>query len=320
MKLNILKNGVVKKDAKIAQKLIIGAIFLVVVSIVTIFVHKLVDTYIYNGKSVTHLQNEWKNGNYQKVSNVSSEILKTKPFHNTALIYHGYSAFFLAISDNDTVKAQTYLDEAIFNIRLALQNSKSRTIPQLEYMLGKAYYHKNSMSTYHYYADLAVLYLNMAVKHGYKNPEKDIPLYLGLSYASLGMTMESISAFTKALLTDETDLLLLSIAEQYYNAGQAVAAEQYLFRISQDCKDEKIINKTHLLLGKIYIEQKKYEDAEKEFTTILENNEISGDAYYGLGVIYDNMGDVVKARSYWRKALKAEPNHAESLKKLSEYK
>ena len=88
----------------------------------------------------------------------------------------------------------------------------------------------------------------------------------------------------------------------------------------QDCKDEKIINKTHLLLGKIYIEQKKYEDAEKEFTTILENNEISGDAYYGLGVIYDNMGDVVKARSYWRKALKAEPNHAESLKKLSEYK
>ena len=80
MKLNILKNGVVKKDAKIAQKLIIGAIFLVVVSIVTIFVHKLVDTYIYNGKSVTHLQNEWKNSNYQKVYNVSSEILKTKPF------------------------------------------------------------------------------------------------------------------------------------------------------------------------------------------------------------------------------------------------
>ena len=185
-------------------------------------------------------------------------------------------------------------------------------------MLGKAYFYKDSASNYHYYADLAILYLNRALKDGYL--ADDIPEYLGLSYASLGMTMESISAFTQALLTRESDLLLLSIAEQYYNAGQAAAAEQYLFRISKECKEEKITDKAHLLLGKIYTGQKKFSEAEKEFDSILKKNENSADALCGLGVIYENMGDIIKARSYWRKALKVQVNHPESLKKLAEYK
>jgi len=132
--------------------------------------------------------------------------------------------------------------------------------------------------------------------------------------------MESISAFTEALLIRESDILLLSIAEQYHNAGQNAAAEQYLFRISQECKDEQIVLKSHLLLGQIALERENYEDAEKEFNFILQKNENSADACYGLGVIYEKQGDVVKARSEWRKALRIQGNHPAALKKMAEYK
>ncbi len=318
MKFNILPKGTARRKSNLLRNLLILFVAVCALSALSLFICRLVDSHVYNGNSLTHLSREWKKYNYQAVYDVAGEVLKEKPFNNTALTYRGYSSFYLAISDTEPSKTISLLDEAIINLRLALQNAKSSLVPQLEYMLGKSYFYKNSASSYYYYADLVVLYLNRALKDGYK--ADDIYEYLGLSYASLGMTVESIGAFTKALLTRESDLLLLSIAEQYYNAGQSQAAEQYLFRISKDCREERITDKSHLLLGKIYTEQKKFEDAQKEFETILQKNENSADALCGIGVIYENMGDIIKARSYWRQALKVQGNHPESLKKLAEYK
>lgn len=318
MKFNILPSGTVKRKSHVLRSSIILFCCVLFLSAVTFFICRLIDIHVYKGNSITHLAKEWKNFNYQKVYDISGAILRDNAFNNRALTYRGYSAFYLAVAAVEPSETQTLLDESIISLRLALHDAKSSLVPQLEYMLGKAYFYKDSASNYHYYADLAILYLNRALKDGYL--ADDIPEYLGLSYASLGMTMESISAFTQALLTRESDLLLLSIAEQYYNAGQAAAAEQYLFRISKECKEEKITDKAHLLLGKIYTGQKKFSEAQKEFDSILKKNENSADALCGLGVIYENMGDIIKARSYWRKALKVQVNHPESLKKLAEYK
>ncbi len=318
MKFNILPRGTARRKSNFVRNLIILCVVVCCLSAITIFFCHLIDIHVYKGNSLTHVSKEWNSYNYQNVYEISGEVLKTKPFNNRALTYRGYSAFYLAISDTQPANTLTLLDESIINLRLALQSAKASLIPQLEYMLGKAYFYKNSASNYYYYSDLAVLYLNRALKDGYKSD--DIHEYLGLSYASLGMTVESIESFTKALLTRESDLLLLSIAEQYYNAGQSQAAEQYLYRISKDCKEERITDKSHLLLGKIYTETKNFEEAKKEFETILEKNENSADALCGLGVIYENTGDIIKARSFWRKAIKIQANHPESLKKLAEYK
>lgn len=190
-------------------------------------------------------------------------------------------------------------------------------LPQLEYMLGKSYFYKNTVSSY-YYSDLAIKYFLKSKKDGYK--ADDISEYLGLSYASLGMTMDSISAFTEALLVRESDSLLLSIAQQYYIAGQTAAAKQYLFRIISNSKNEELVLKSSTLLGNIYIDEQKYDEAEKEFTTILQKNENSADAYYGLGVIYEKQGDLVKARAEWRNTLRVQVNHPGALKKLADYK
>ena len=225
MKFNILPGGTVKRKSHVLRNSIILFCCVLFLSAVTFFICRLIDIHVYKGNSITHLSKEWKNFNYQKVYDISGAILRDNAFNNRALTYRGYSAFYLAVAAVEPSETQTLLDESIISLRLALHDAKSSLVPQLEYMLGKAYFYKDSASNYHYYADLAILYLNRALKDGYL--ADDIPEYLGLSYASLGMTMESISAFTQALLTRESDLLLLSIAEQYYNAGQAAAAEQY---------------------------------------------------------------------------------------------
>ena len=298
----------------------LAATFVVVAALAVAFVlaSRFVFARFRGDASVVNLYRAWESYDYQNVYDISTDILRKKPFNNAALMLHGYAAFFLSLSATDTTQSQDLLDESINALRLALLTAKDKTVSQLEYMLGKAYFYKDTFSSYYYYADLAVRYLTRARRDGYQ--ADDIPEFLGLSYASLDMTMESISAFTEALLVRESDLLLLSIAEQYYKAGQSVAAGQYLYRISQDCKDEKILLRGSLLHGQIALEDEKYAEAEKEFQAILEKNENSADAYYYLGVLYEKQGDSARARSQWRRALRVQPNHSGALKKMADFR
>lgn len=265
--------------------------------------------------SIKDIRNEWKNYNYSKVYELSKSYLQEKPFNNTALTYFSYSCFFLAQEQTDTQQTQSYLDECINNLRIALYESKKNLTPQLQYMLGRAYFYKNTITNY-YYADLAIKYLLLAKENGYESD--DIAEYLGLSYASLGMTMESISAFTEALLVRESDSLLLSIAEQYYKIEEYAAAKQYLYRIINKSVNDDIIIKSEILLGNIYIDEENYEEALLEFEKVLNKKENSADAHYGIGIIYEKQKNIVKARSEWRKALKLQVNHSGALQKLSE--
>lgn len=303
-----------RKNVKLKKIFLLsfGIIFFATVIILSVFLFN--KFFLKNSAKIKNLKQSWSEYQYEKVYEISREILQDDFFNNTALIYNGYSAFYLAISQLDSATVQNYLDESINSLRLALLSAKKHSKPQIEYMLGKAYFYKNSVNSY-YYSDLAVKYLDSAKKHGYK--ADDLSEYLGLSYASLGKTMESIHEFTDALLVRESDFLLLSIAEQYKKMGQAQTSMQYLFRIIKNCKDEELVIKSRNLLGNIYLEEKKYSEAKAEFEEILKLNKNSADAYYGLGLIYENQGDLIKARSEWRKALKLHVNHSGALEKIS---
>ncbi|MBQ4378217.1 MAG: tetratricopeptide repeat protein [Treponema sp.] len=318
------KRKIFKRESRFFIKLAVFALIVALISTGVYFTYRAVDSKISKGNSIFNLKSKWKKYDYQAVYDISSAILYNKPFNIAARTYNGYAAFFLSVSKSDLTESLSYLDESINSLRIALQGARFGAVSQIEYMLGKAYFYKNYQSSYHYYADLAVEYLLKAKKDGYKpsNPENDdIPELLGMSYASLGMTSESISAFTLALNNSrKADFLLLSIAEQYHALSQDTVAEQYLFRISEECKDEQIVLKSRLLMGNIYLEREQYDEAEQEFNYILEKNENSADAIYGLGVIYEKRGDVVKARSEWRKALRIQNNHPLALKKMSEIK
>ena len=132
------------------------------------------------------------------------------------------------------------------------------------------------------------------------------------------MTMESISAFTEALLVRESDSLLLSIAEQYYRAGEFSAAKQYLYRINSSTSNDEIMLKSRYLLGTICCDEGDYDGAMSEFNEVLRKDKNSADAHYGIGVIYEKQGNIVRARSEWRQALRIQANHPGALKKISD--
>jgi len=270
-----------------------------------------------SSKTLVKYWNESDSSKYEKIYTDGKNLLQSDPFNNTALIYYGYSCFYLAVSNTDSAKIQEYLDECIISLRQALYSAREKTVPQIYYMLGKAYFYKNKISE-NYYADLTIEYLNKALSLGYN--AEDIYEYLGMSYAALGKTTESIAAFSEALLVRESDTLLVSIAEQYMKNGMINSSKQYLFRVINSCENDLLVEKSRIMLANIYLEEENYADAQKEFEEVLKINKNSDDAHYGIGVIYEKQGNLVLARSEWRTVLKIRANHQGALKKLSETK
>ena len=308
------KNFAKKKNHFLRNTLIVSAILLFIAAIIGLGIF-LVKHYNQNKITIKTIKQSWIENDYKSVYEQGKIFLQDKPYNNTVLTYYGYACFYLAVSQIDTYQTQEYLDECINNLRLAMYEASKSLLPQLQYMLGKAYFYKNTITTY-YYADLAIKYLTLAKDNGYQ--ADDIAEYLGLSYASLGKTYESISAFTEALLVRESDFLLLSIAEQYYKANENGAAQQYLFRIINNSSNDEIILKSRLLLGNIYIDMDDFQSAREQFEMVIAKDENSADAHYGLGLIYEKEENLISARAEWRKARKIQPNHAGAVKKLSE--
>lgn len=312
----MFNSNVIKRKSNFLRNLILLFVTIVFILFLFIVIRKVYISKNRGTVSRNQVINGWKKFDYQEVYNLTEKLLLKNPLNNFALVYHGYACFFLALSKLDSTEAQNFLDESINSLRIALHDTQGSTRSQIEYILGKAYFYKNTVSSY-YYSDLAINYLEAAREHGYK--ADDIAEYLGLSYAVLNMPMESISAFTEALIVRESFSLLLSIAEQYYKTNQGNVAKQYLFRIVNNCNDDNLVNKSQNLLALIYIDEGNYSEARETFSSILKKNQNSADAYYGLGVIYEKQGDLVKARAEWRKALKVHVNHAGALNKLSQY-
>lgn len=317
MKKNIVenKNFQKKENKKLKRILLISSIVIVVTACVITSVF-LIKNYLKNKITVNTIREYWQEYDYESVYEYGKLFLQDDPFNNTVLTYYGYACFYLAVAQNDNLALHEYLDESINKMRLALYDAKDDLKPQLQYMLGKAYFFKNTSTTY-YYADLAVKYLNLAKQNGYE--ADDISERLGLSYAALGMTKESIAAFSEALLVRESDSLLLSIAEQYYKSEDLNVAEQYLYRVLNNTSDDDNILKAKLLMAQIYTDREEYDKALEEYDDILTKYKNCADAYYGIGVVYEMQNNKVKARAEWIKALKIEVNHPGAQKKLSLY-
>lgn len=307
-------NGVVKKKSKILATVSVIVTVVILLSLLTIHLVKV----FYDSKkdipTSSKLYSLWDSADYQAVYDASALILEQKPMNIVANVFHGYSSFFLALSQTDISIAQSLLDESVNHLRFSIYYADENTLPQIYYMLGKAYFQKNTISSYHYYSDLAVKYLELANSVGYDST--DIPEYLGLCYADLGMINESLASFTEALLVRESDVLLLAIAQQYNKNLQNDIAKQYLFRINYESEDDDLVLKSKLLLADIYFSEGNFTEAQKEYEEILVKDNSVADAYFGLGNIFEKMGDMAKARSEWRKTLKVQINHSGAIKKL----
>ncbi len=315
-KMHKMPSGAVRQESKLPFWLFIIVLVLLVAFGCGILIrYTIKNKQLSNELSLTRLEELWNSGDYQAVYEQTEYMLEQKPIQKSALVYRGYSCFYLAVSKTDTSEALNYIEDAINSLRIALISNHTKSKGQIEYMLAKAYFQKNNFASYNYYADLVVKYFLAAKADGFF--ANDIPETLGLAYAALDMTDKSISAFTEALALRESETLLNAIGEQYFKAGEYAKAKQYLFRIVTESTDDLLVLKSRNILGKIYLEENNLFDAREEFEAILEKDENYADAYYGLGIIHERQGDMIKARAEWRKALRVQANHAGAIQKLS---
>jgi tetratricopeptide (TPR) repeat protein len=253
-------------------------------------------------KNSQSLSEFWQNRLYDEVISSSDEQLQNDPLNGMILAYRGFAYFYKGVSEVTLEERIPYLDEAIVSLRRAKLGSAGSWSAEIDYILGKAYYHKGK-----YYHDLSLEYLKAALAAGYQ-PE-DIFDYLGLAATQLDLLEEGLQYFQQALRINPTDLLLLTIGQTYFQAERNQEAEEYLLRSVNKTEDAAVEIRARFLLGQMYFEREDYFKAEDQYSKILENDPNSSDAYYYLGEIYSNMNDPVKARAHWRKALVIDPSH-----------
>ena len=223
---------------------------------------------------------------------------------------HGFAAYYLFAEQTDLSVGADYLTAAVMHLRRALYLTKDKDIPKIAYVLGKAYYQQG-----YYYADLAVKYLDEAYTGGID--ASDLSEFRGMAASLLGDTDKAIEAFTQALAANPSDFVLYAVAENYKKKGDIQNAKLYFFETIKKTGDAVLEVRCRNQLGLLLLDENKPEEALEQFNAVLEKNVNSADAHYGIGLVHEMQGDIIKARYEWRYAIRLNPIHAETRAKLN---
>ncbi|TFG60589.1 MAG: tetratricopeptide repeat protein [Spirochaetales bacterium] len=251
---------------------------------------------------LTLISEYWKSQKYAEIITSCDAYLKNKPMDAYILAVNGFAHFYEGIAQYSLEDRFHYFDRAVVLLRKAELVASRPFSGEIKYILGKTYYHKGK-----YYKDEAVRFLEASIAENYRG--EDSYEYLALAYSEMEMPDKSLEYFLKAADSNPSDLLLLTIGQNYYKLSRYNDAEEYLLRTINRTKDTAIEEKSRFLLGKIYFEKKELLKAEDQYNKILEKNQDSADAHYLLGEIYQTMNDTIKARAEWRKTLQIDPSH-----------
>ena len=296
----------------IIQKILLGAIILVVLSLIP-----AVFLYLrgHNSNERRELKDFFESGDFETSYLRSGEMPAEKPLDFFLLTINGFSAFQIAIAQINSYDKLSYMDKCVWSLRKALLSRENS--PEVFYVLGKAYYNKGPG-----YADLAVFYLEKARAALYR--AADIPEYLGMAYAGVKDYRSSVAAFTLALTGEAasenarpSDILLLSIARSYFALEENDAARAYLLHCLEISKDPRIKTPARFLLGSILNKTGDTAGAEAEYLKVIEESGENAEAHYQLGVLYASGGDLTRARAEWRRAIRIDPAHGPARSRLN---
>lgn len=293
-----------------------GAIVLAI-SVGVLITAILILTNIAAGRSVPRVTQKeildfWLSKDYQAVSvacDASLEVVPLDPFY---LIFKGFSAFYLGLSESDGEKRMARMDEAIFSIRKALIDDAPPLRPEATYVLGKAYYHKGQ----DYYNEV-IEYLEESLTLGYSRT--DTWEYLALAAHGAGFMDQATGYFDKAILNKPgSPELMLAAATANASAGNNSRAESLAMEALSSTTDEYLAERCGFLLGDLYRASGRTEEALARYEAIKIKNPQSADAWYYEGLVFSQTGDPIRARAAWRKAIAIDPMHASARLKLSE--
>ncbi|MDC7239961.1 MAG: hypothetical protein PQJ50_06330, partial [Spirochaetales bacterium] len=186
----------------------------------------------------------WNLQDYSSLLNLTEQSLAVNPMDPNSLIFSGFAAYHIAISQISADEINYFLNRSILNLRKALILDD---IPQKElvyYVLGKAYLYKGR-----YYADLSVKYLKKAMDAGFEN--LDSYEFLGEAYSYMGDYDMSISYYEQALEKFQSDRLYLKIAEDSFKFREYDKAASYNRILVDRTTDESLRKNGLFQLGKL---------------------------------------------------------------------
>jgi len=254
----------------------------------------------------------WISKDYQAVSSACDVSLEITPLNPFYLIFKGFSAFYLGLSESDGEKRIIRMDEAVFSIRKALIDDKTPLRAEATYVLGKAYYHKGQ----DYYYEV-IEYLEESLTLGYS--QTDTWEYLALAAHGAGLMDQSIGYFDRAIsIKPDSPELILAAATANATVGNNARAESLAMEALSSTTDEYLAERCSFLLGDLYRTSGRNEEALARYEAIKIKNPQSADAWYYEGLIFSQSGDPIRARAAWRKAISIDPMHASARLKLSE--
>lgn len=287
--------------------ILVGIVAALVLGFAAFFLMERSDFFL---PSLSSVYKDWNAGDYSSCHEKTSRILERRPLDGAALAMNGFSAYYLFTGQTDVADERSYLEEAITSLRKAWYRVAEEEKPEIAYVLGKSYYQKGF-----YYADLSLKFLFYVLDSGLTYP--DIPEFCGLSFSLLEEYETAAEYFTMALAQNPSDLLLYTLAETYSKIPDNGKAKQYFTETLRVTNDDLLKLRCHNAMGGIFLAEKRYDEAAAEFESVIETDPDSADAYYGLGVIHESQGDIVKARAQWRRALRLDPSHPGAREKLS---
>ena len=254
----------------------------------------------------------WSTGDYEEVVRVTTEQLLEFPLDDTALALRGFSRFYLAVQMVDLDERNELLLGAIQDLRRALLLEDHELETEIRYVLGKAYFHRGL-----FFYDSAIEELERARELGLE--QLDLLEYLALAHRDLGRFEDSIEYFRTAIALADEAIHKVSLADIFIDLSRYESADRLLAEVVEGTSDVTLLQDALLSRGLSYRRQGRHSDALLAYERILELNESSAEAHYGMGEVYLARDETDRARFEWREAIRLDPNHIESLQRLQDY-
>jgi tetratricopeptide (TPR) repeat protein len=291
-----------RKARKRRRRLFAATTVVLVLAVSVLLLVRFARVPVFERKPQADLSELWNQGLYTEVVLAASERLESSPMDWEALVFTGFSKYYLAYYEKALEDRIPLLDQSIESLRKARLHSKSLLQPQIDYVLGLAYYAKGS-----FYYDLTVVHLERSLEAGHVG--HNTFEYLGLAYGGLGQPEKELENLEKAAEAGASDLLLLSIGKAMLKLSRPRDAEEQLLRALNKTEDPNIEKEARFRLGDIYGDRGDVLKAEAEYRAIIDFDPNSAEAHFQLGELYGEMGDNVRARAEWRKTLVIDPTH-----------
>ena len=251
----------------------------------------------------------WEQNRYSDVSAYAEARLAESPLDGDALLYAGYSRFYLAISRLSTQERHADLDACIRYLRLLKVRGDSPKPERIDYVLGKAYLTKGP-----YWADLAVQYLKQSLEAGYI--AEDSYEHLGRAYSALGDLEGALLWYKQAAAEHPTDRLLITLGEEAFKMGLYDDAARYYQEAINSTRDESLEKRGLSQLGQLYYDVGNYAMARVVLEDLVGKASDNKDYLFLLGETYFQLGMNAKARQTWFAVTRIDPRHVGALRRL----